>query len=68
LRGEWLLALGGVMSALFGVLLAAWPGAGVLAVVWLIGVYAVASGVLLIALGPRLRKWGGRPIKILAGA
>lgn len=55
IRGEWLLALSGVISVLFGIALAINPVGGVLAVVWLIGAYAIAFGVLLIALGFRLR-------------
>jgi uncharacterized membrane protein HdeD (DUF308 family) len=34
------------------------PVAGALAVVWLIGAYAIVFGVLLMALSIRLRKWG----------
>jgi uncharacterized membrane protein HdeD (DUF308 family) len=55
ITGEWLLVLGGLASVLFGVLLLINPGAGALAVVWLIGVYAVVYGVLLLALGFKLR-------------
>lgn len=57
IRGEWLLALAGVASIAFGVLLALNPGAGALAVLWLIAAYAVVFGVLLLALGLRLRAW-----------
>jgi len=42
----------------FGVLLVLWPGAGALAVVWLIGSYAVVFGVRVIALAFRLRSIG----------
>ena len=55
IRGEWLLALSGVISVLFGIALVINPVGGALAVVWLIGAYAIAFGVLLIALGFRLR-------------
>ncbi|MGH9323073.1 MAG: HdeD family acid-resistance protein [Vicinamibacteria bacterium] len=53
--GEWALALAGVLSVLFGVILVMRPGAGVLAVVWLIGIYAVAFGIAMIVLAFRLR-------------
>jgi uncharacterized membrane protein HdeD (DUF308 family) len=57
LRGEGLLILGGILSLLLGVLLAIQPQAGAIALVWLIGAYAILSGVLLIVLAFRLRRW-----------
>jgi uncharacterized membrane protein HdeD (DUF308 family) len=57
IRGEWLLALSGILSVLFGLILVVNPGAGALAVVWLIGAYAITFGVLLMVLGFRLRSW-----------
>jgi uncharacterized membrane protein HdeD (DUF308 family) len=56
LRGEWLLALVGVLSVLFGVFLVVRPGEGAIAVVWALGIYALVFGVALVALGLRLRQ------------
>lgn len=54
IRGEWLLILAGIASIIFGGLLFLNPVAGALAVVWLIGAYAIVFGVLLVALSLRL--------------
>lgn len=56
LRNEWLLALSGVLSVLFGVLLVVWPAAGVLTLIVLIGIAAIAFGITLLTLGLRLRQ------------
>jgi uncharacterized membrane protein HdeD (DUF308 family) len=54
IENEWFLGLAGVASIVFGVLVAIYPGAGAVALVWTIGVYAIVVGILLIALGVRL--------------
>ena len=54
--GEWLLGLSGLASVVFGVLLVWNPGAGALAVLWLIAAYAFVFGVLLVLLSLRVRK------------
>jgi uncharacterized membrane protein HdeD (DUF308 family) len=53
---EWFLILGGIVSVLFGVAMMAAPGAGALALVWVIGIYAVFMGAMLVALSFRLKK------------
>jgi uncharacterized membrane protein HdeD (DUF308 family) len=58
ITGEWLLIAAGVVSVLFGFFLIVFPGAGALAVVLWIGTYAIILGILLVALGFRLRGWG----------
>jgi len=54
-HGEWLLMLNGVLSILFGLFAIVWPGAGILTLFWIIGVYSIVFGVLLLILGFRLR-------------
>jgi uncharacterized membrane protein HdeD (DUF308 family) len=58
IRREWLLALDGILAILFGVLLVAFPSAGALALVWLIGAFAIVSGVILLTAAFRLRGRG----------
>ena len=53
---EWLLILGGIISVLFGAGMMLAPGAGALALVWVIGAYSVVMGVLFVALAFRLKK------------
>jgi uncharacterized membrane protein HdeD (DUF308 family) len=58
ISGEWLLILGGIASLAFGILLMIAPLAGALVIAIWVGVYAVFFGVMLMALGFRLRSWG----------
>src|SRR5947208_6287076 len=46
---KWLLLLSGLLSVIFGVLITLWPGAGLLTVVWVIGIYALVFGSMYIA-------------------
>lgn len=52
---EWLFILAGAVSVVFGALMIWSPGAGALAVVWVIAAYSIFFGFLLVALGFRLR-------------
>ena len=50
------LVIGGIVSVVFGVVLLIAPGAGALAVIFLIGAYAVVFGIALLGLAWRLRE------------
>ena len=52
---EWLLMMHGALAVLFGLMALFRPGAGALALIWLIASFALASGVLLVALAFRLK-------------
>ncbi|CAM4281780.1 acid-resistance membrane protein [Bordetella pseudohinzii] len=56
IQNEWLHGLSGLVSLLFGLMLLIQPGAGALALVWVIGIYAVFFGILLLALAWRLKR------------
>jgi len=53
---EWLYILAGIVPIAFGVLVVRYPDAGALAIVWLVGFYALLFGIAQIALSLRLRQ------------
>ncbi len=55
IRNEWMLVVGGIISIFFGLLVAFYPGAGALSMVWLIGAFAIVFGIFAVALALRLR-------------
>lgn len=57
---EFMLLLCGAVSILFGFMVVARPGAGALAIVWLIGTLAIIYGIFETALSIRLRQLKGR--------
>jgi len=59
LTNELLLVIAGGLSILFGVLMFLNPSAGALSVVWLIGGYAIAYGIMLLTLAIKLKRLGG---------
>src|SRR5947208_1963141 len=63
LKGEWFLILMGLLSIAFAVMLLWNPLPGALALVWLIGSYAIAFGILAVILGFRLRSLPTLPVR-----
>ena len=55
INNVWTMALGGALWVLLGIVLAVLPGAGLLAVAWVIGVLTLAMGVTLIIQAFRAR-------------
>jgi uncharacterized membrane protein HdeD (DUF308 family) len=64
IEGEVLLILGGLASVLFGLIAFARPGAGALAVISLIAIYALFVGGILMLLAFRMRRWGKKLEKL----
>jgi uncharacterized membrane protein HdeD (DUF308 family) len=64
---EFWLGLSGVLSVAFGLLLFIYPGAGMLSILWLLGIYSIVFGVATILLSFRLRgvaPQGGKPQQV----
>lgn len=53
---EWFLILHGAISVIFGLYLLILPGAGAIALIWAIAIYAIFIGVMMVAFSLRLRK------------
>jgi uncharacterized membrane protein HdeD (DUF308 family) len=62
-RTQWLLLSIGSLSILFGIFVLVYPGAGALALVWMIGTYAIVTGALLLVLGLGARNWRGADLR-----
>jgi uncharacterized membrane protein HdeD (DUF308 family) len=56
INDEWLLIASGVISVLFGILILAFPGAGALSLAFVIGIFALVYGFLLVGFAMKLRK------------
>lgn len=54
--GKLLMSIAGILSALIGLILLIHPFEGVIVLVWIIGLYALIFGIVLIALSFQLRK------------
>lgn len=59
LEDEWMLMVSGGLSILLGFIFGFFPAAGIWAVTWLIGIYAVLTGIALFQLAMRLRRIHG---------
>lgn len=55
IANEFWLILGGIASIAFGILMVVYPLAGALALIWLIGAYAIIFGIIMIGFSFRLR-------------
>ena len=56
ISNEWSMILGGLLSAIFGILLMINPLVSAMTLVWLMGVFALAGGIILIVVSFRIRK------------
>jgi uncharacterized membrane protein HdeD (DUF308 family) len=70
ITGEWALIVGGAFSVLFGVILAVvGPAVGLISLLWLIGFYAIAFGILMLITAFSVRGGdsggAGRPSRVV---
>ena len=52
---KWVLALASIVSIAFGIILFFFPGAGILSILWLVGIYGIVFGLLFIVRAFQLR-------------
>ena len=52
---RWLLVVSGVWALLIGILLVVFPGGGILALLWLVGIFLIVLGLFNIVTGIRMR-------------
>lgn len=55
IEGEWMMIVSGILSILFGVVLFGSPNQGALAMLWVIGTFAIVIGIWLIIFAFQLR-------------
>lgn len=68
IQGEWLLILGGVLSVLLGIVLFLEPLAGAVFFAYMLAGYGLIFGIVLIALGFRVRRLPAGSLASAAGA
>lgn len=68
LEGAGWLGLYGVLSVAFGVMVAVQPGAGVLAILWLIATYSIIAGVTQFVAAYRINQFRGDVKKVMPSA
>jgi uncharacterized membrane protein HdeD (DUF308 family) len=56
----WVIGLSGLLSAAVGLFIIAYPGAGALSLIWLIGTYAIFYGFLMLFAAIQLRRFRNR--------
>ncbi|MGH7717141.1 MAG: HdeD family acid-resistance protein [Vulcanimicrobiaceae bacterium] len=56
LPNEWLWVINGVLSLLFGLFVFVFPGAGLVAIVYVMGFYAILAGIAMITLSFQMKK------------
>lgn len=55
--GAFWVGIAGALSILFGAIVANWPGAGALAILWLIGIYAIVAGIVRLVAAYRIHEF-----------
>ena len=58
LDGDWMLGLSGALSVAFGTLVAIYPRSGALAIIWIIGLYAILGGLTRLMVAYRVNQAG----------